>query len=139
MATSLLPFMSYSRHHWRGDRRWIFGLALASCFMLVGRSAAAQPAPEGKTQPADTVPAPRKPGAPGRVEVEPIARDGAIRNRVSDILRATGWFTDTDVTVNEGVVFLKGRTSEDEHKQWASDLVRNTEGVVAVVNLMESI
>jgi len=74
---------------------------------------------------------------PDRVEVRPVAPDNEIADRLIKILKATGWFRDTDVTVNEGVVFLKGRTEGDQLKNWAGDLARNTRDVVAVVNQME--
>jgi small conductance mechanosensitive channel len=41
------------------------------------------------------------------------------------------------VKVKDGVVFLTGRTALDANKQWAGDLARNTEDVVAVVNHLE--
>ncbi len=78
-----------------------------------------------------------KPEPPGKVEVQPVARDGEIRQRIADILKTTGWFGEPKVTVQEGIVFLKGTTENDETKQWAGDLAKNTEGVVAVVNQIE--
>jgi small conductance mechanosensitive channel len=75
-----------------------------------------------------------KPESPGKVEVQPIAKDDQIRQRIADILKATSWFSEPKVTVQEGIVFLKGTTENDESKQWAGDLAKNTEGVVAVVN-----
>ena len=78
-----------------------------------------------------------KPEPPGKVEVQPVARDGEIRQRIADILKTTGWFGEPKVTVQEGIVFLKGTTENDETKQWAGDLANNTEGVVAVVNQIE--
>jgi len=78
-----------------------------------------------------------KPEPPGKVEVQPVAKDDEIRQRIADILKTTGWFGEPKVTVQEGIVFLKGTTENDETKQWAGDLAKNTEGVVAVVNQME--
>jgi small-conductance mechanosensitive channel len=74
---------------------------------------------------------------PGKVEVQPVARDDEIRQRISDILDATGWFGEPTVIVQEGIVFLKGTTENDDSKQWAGNLAKNTEGVVAVVNQIE--
>lgn len=74
---------------------------------------------------------------PGKVEVEPVAKDDQIRLRISNILKTTSWFSEPKVTVQEGIVFLKGTTENDESKQWAGDLAKNTEGVVAVVNQIE--
>lgn len=77
------------------------------------------------------------PGAPGKVEVQPVAKDGEIRQRIANILEATSWFREPKVTVEEGIVFLKGTAENDESRQWAGDLATNTEGVVAVVNQIE--
>jgi small conductance mechanosensitive channel len=78
-----------------------------------------------------------KPELPGKVEVQPVAKDDEIRQRIADILQATSWFGEPEVTVQEGIVFLKGTTENDESKLWAGNLAKNTEGVVAVVNQIE--
>jgi small conductance mechanosensitive channel len=77
------------------------------------------------------------PEAPGKVEVEPAAKDDAIRQRIVNILQTTSWFGEPKVIVQDGIVFLKGTTEQDESKQWAGDLAKNTEGVVAVINQIE--
>lgn len=74
---------------------------------------------------------------PDRVDVEPQARDEEIRARLERILEATGWFTNSSVRVEEGVVFLEGQTERDEFKEWAGNLARRTQDVVAVVNQIE--
>lgn len=74
---------------------------------------------------------------PGPVEVQPVAKDDAIRQRIADILKTTSWFREPKVTVQDGIVFLKGTTENDESKQWAGNLAKNTQGVVAVVNQIE--
>jgi osmotically-inducible protein OsmY len=77
--------------------------------------------------------------APAKVAVNPVARDEEIRKRLQSVLEATGWFTDPQVRVEEGVVFLNGQVESDEIKKWAGDLARNTQKVVAVANRMEVI
>ena len=72
--------------------------------------------------------------APSRVDVEPVARDGQIEERLQNILLSTGWFTSPTVEVQNGVVFLRGQTETEEFKRWAGDLARNTQDVAAVVN-----
>jgi len=74
---------------------------------------------------------------PEKVEVKPLARDDEIAGRLTRILNATDWFREPEVTVNEGMVFLKGRTDGEPFKKWAGDLARNTRDVVAVVNRIE--
>lgn len=75
--------------------------------------------------------------APAKVDVNPVARDEEIRQRLQRVLEATDWFTAPEVRVEEGVVFLTGRVASDELKKWAGDLARNTQDVVAVANRME--
>ncbi|HSL17500.1 MAG TPA: mechanosensitive ion channel family protein, partial [Methylomirabilota bacterium] len=77
------------------------------------------------------------PEPPGKVDVQPVAEDDQIRRRIADILKTTRWFGEPKVAVQDGIVFLKGTTENDESKQWAGDLAKNTEGVVAVVNQIE--
>jgi small conductance mechanosensitive channel len=75
--------------------------------------------------------------APTKVDVNPVARDEEILKRLQNILDATNWFTDPQVLVEEGVVFLNGQVESEELKKWAGDLARNTQDVVAVVNRMD--
>jgi len=112
-------------------------LGLHGCCGLAAPIAAQGP---DKGKGAQKQPAPNKeelPAAPTKVDVKPVARDEEIGKRLQNVLDATGWFTDPEVRVEEGVVFLSGRTETDELKKWASDLARNTQDVVAVANRME--
>lgn len=111
--------------------------AFLCCAVLSCTSAAAQllDGSEDKQVPARSPDG--KPDAPGRVEVQPVARDDEIRQRIAGILETTGWFGEPTVTVQEGIVFLEGTTDNDDTRQWAGDLAKNTEGVIAVVNRME--
>ena len=69
-----------------------------------------------------------------QIKVRPIANDQAINQRLSKILKATGWFTDIAVKVEEGVVFLDGRTDSKDNRLWAGALAGKVTDVVAVVN-----
>jgi small-conductance mechanosensitive channel len=75
--------------------------------------------------------------APERVDVQPVARDEEIGQRLMDILEATEWFVNPEVRVQDGVVFLEGQTDSGDFKTWAGDLARNTQDVVAVVNRIQ--
>ncbi|HZZ73890.1 MAG TPA: mechanosensitive ion channel family protein [Pirellulales bacterium] len=75
--------------------------------------------------------------APAKVDVQPIAHDAQIRERLESVLSATGWFTDPEVRVEQGVVFLSGSTDSEELKKWAGDLARHTQDVVAVANQLD--
>lgn len=77
------------------------------------------------------------PEAPQDVEITPLAEDDEIADRLTNILTATTWFENPEVRVDEGVVFLRGRTLKDEYRTWAGDLARNTQDVVAVVNRIQ--
>lgn len=75
--------------------------------------------------------------AAAKVEIEPVAEDSQIAQRLSNILEATTWFANPQVRVDEGVVFLRGTTHQADYRTWAGDLARNTQDVVAVVNRIE--
>ncbi|MGD9633501.1 MAG: mechanosensitive ion channel domain-containing protein [Pirellulales bacterium] len=77
------------------------------------------------------------PAAPEKVEVEPVAKDVDISERLVGIYQATGWFEAIDASVRDGVVFLTGSTTQDKYRDWAESLAQKTEGVVAVVNQIE--
>ncbi|MEO0531364.1 MAG: mechanosensitive ion channel family protein, partial [Planctomycetota bacterium] len=72
--------------------------------------------------------------APEKVDVEPVAEDQEIAQRLQRILEAVESFHDARVEVDEGVVFLSGEADTDDRKAWAGNLARNTQDVVAVVN-----
>jgi small-conductance mechanosensitive channel len=100
--------------------------------------AAAKNAAKEEPQPPGKEAAPEAPAA--QVEVEPRVQDEQIARRLERILQATpDWFYEPDVSVQEGVAFLRGQTNTDERKTWAGELARGTEGVVAVVNLIDVI
>ena len=73
----------------------------------------------------------------GSVSVAPVARDEEIDTRIREILSATGWFDNPQVSTRDGIVFLDGQTDSEEHKTWARNLATNTQDVVAVVNRIE--
>ncbi len=89
--------------------------------------------------PAPTEETPEEQELPESVTVDSseTASDEAISERLLQILEATGWFTDVDVTVEDGVVFVEGLAESEERREWVTQLARRTEDVVAVVNRME--
>lgn len=122
-----------------GGRR-IFRVVLlgAALSLTIARIAAQQPV-ERTAEPQDQPISATEDFAPttGKVNINPIARDEEIRKRLQSVLEATGWFTEPQVRVKEGVVFLQGLVESAELKKWASDLARNTQDVVAVANRMQ--
>ncbi|MHB1399579.1 MAG: mechanosensitive ion channel domain-containing protein [Trichloromonadaceae bacterium] len=121
---------------WSRPVRLICAMFLC-CAVLTFTSVAAQPSggSEDKSVPAQALDG--KPELPGKVEVQPVAKDDQIRQRIANILKTTSWFGEPEVSVQEGIVFLKGTTENEESKQWAGNLAKNTEGVVAVVNQID--
>jgi small-conductance mechanosensitive channel len=69
-----------------------------------------------------------------KVDVSPVSRDEDIQSRLQRVLRATEWFDNPTVRVEEGVVFLGGIAPSEEVRKWAGDLAGNTQDVVAVAN-----
>lgn len=72
--------------------------------------------------------------APDKIEVKPKTRDLEISKRLDEIMQSTNWFTNLQVEVKNGVVFLSGNTKNQQFKDWAGDLTRNTQDVTAVIN-----
>ncbi|MGK2913545.1 MAG: mechanosensitive ion channel domain-containing protein [Porticoccaceae bacterium] len=108
------------------------------CCMLTWTVLAKEPV--GKAGEAQKLTAPVKQElslAPAKVDVKPVAHDEEIRKRLQRVLDATDWFTDPQVRVEEGIVFLNGKVESDELKKWAGDLAHNTQDVVAVVNRLQ--
>lgn len=73
---------------------------------------------------------------PNDVPLEPVS-DREIEARLRNILKATTWFETPDVRVEQGVVFLSGKTHQEEYRLWAGELAKKTQDVVAVVNQIQ--
>lgn len=118
-------------NHW--IRRVLVALLTFACLAVVATPALAQvptPTPARDEGPLE---------APDQVEIDPLVEDEEIEARLLGILEATGWFVNPGVDVQEGVVFLVGETEDEDFKDWAGNLARNTQGVAAVVNQIEVI
>lgn len=74
-----------------------------------------------------------------QIHVQPTSDDQAINKRLTNILEATGWFSDITVLVEEGVVFLDGKSDSENDRLWAGDLAGKVVDVVAVVNRIQVI
>ena len=74
------------------------------------------------------------------VDVSPQTSDRAIARRLQAILEATEEKTDRfarpTVEVDEGIVTITGIARSAEDKEWATQLARKTDDVVAVINTM---
>ncbi len=71
------------------------------------------------------------------VVVDPKSRDSDIARRLTGILKASGWFVAPAASAREGIVFLDGSTERKQHREWAGEVARKTQDVVAVVNRIE--
>jgi len=108
-------------------------------FLFISLLWSAVPSAVAQDEPpqAETPTAEEQTAAPEQVDVEPSVQDEQIDARLTRILQATGWFSDPTVEVQEGVVFLDGRTQSADQRDWAGNLARNTQDVVAVVNRIQ--
>lgn len=97
---------------WIGVLLVCFGLSIGSApwsWAQTASSATDEPPQPGKAE--EVV------QAPERVEVDPTAQDEEIASRLQRILASTQWFHDQTVRVDNGVVFLEGRTQEIDHNK----------------------
>lgn len=127
--------MPYHRRHASGNAALILLprlLLVALCIAGTAGFAGAQQEPADEVQPST-----RPSQVAERIEVEPVSSDRAILKRLSSILQATGWFAEVSVAVEQGVVFLDGRTTLADHRLWAGELAGKTRDVVAVVNRIQ--
>lgn len=108
-------------------------LAVVISIFLIAVPVLAQEDPAEKSNDAPA----EKPDVVERVAVEEVTPDDAIRQRLAKILDATEWFEDVEIEVRESVAFLDGKATDDDQREWAARLARNTEGVAAVVNRIE--
>ncbi len=74
-----------------------------------------------------------------QINVRPASHDAEIDKRLTGILQATGWFSDVRVQVEQGIVFLDGKTTTEEKSAWAGKLAGKIVDVVAVVNRIQVI
>lgn len=111
------------------SEKLFFLIFLCLSFALLGQSEnASQELPPGSSE--------NKENFKKEVQVISSADDLSIADRLKKILEATHWYSDVNIRVQEGVVFLSGVASSDESRDWAAELAKKTEAVVAVVNVM---
>lgn len=123
----------------RGIRPFVRAVLLGSmCWGVIDSVTAQEPVDKGGA-PQNLITPTKEELSPvaAKVDVTPVAQDEEIRKRLQTVLNATDWFTEPQVRVEEGVVFLNGQVESDELKKWAGDLARNIQDVVAVANRLE--
>lgn len=122
LRTTLAPFLN------------IIIAGFLACIILV-MTVSHSPAQQDNTTEEIIVPS----GGDSKINVLPVAADEAIEDRLTKILEATGWFFDVSVEVEEGVVFMKGRTDTADYRKWAGELAVKILDVAAVVNQIQII
>lgn len=120
--------MNRSQNHPFAIRTIRIGLLSGAMVLTLSLSAMAQ----DKSGDSDQSAAPAQ-----TVAVEEVTADKAIRQRLNAIYQAAGdagWLSDIEVATNSGIVTIEGQADTEEHRQWAADVARRTEDVIAVVN-----
>ena len=110
------------------SRRSIAATLIPLVWLAWASAAPAQETPQTESASVDESPVSES------IDVREAPDDDEIQARLQSILDATTWFEFVDVQVESGVVYLTGTATAEEHRNWATELVRNTEGAVAVVN-----
>jgi osmotically-inducible protein OsmY len=67
-----------------------------------------------------------------QVAVEFVTDDASIERRLRQIIETTGRFDGVKIEVKHGVALLQGELADESERAWVIELVKNTEGVVAV-------
>lgn len=70
----------------------MFCAALLCCALFTSNSVAAQPSVGGESKAKLAKVMQGQPDFPGKVEVQPVVKHDDIKQRLTDILSATGWF-----------------------------------------------
>ena len=71
---------------------------------------------------------------PEAVAVENVTEDAKIEQRIAEILKASEWFSDVQVTSTHGFVVLSGKATTDENAAWAEAITLKTKDVIGVKN-----
>ena len=72
--------------------------------------------------------------APDSVAVENVTDDSKIEKRITEILNASNWFSNIEVSSTHGFVVLSGTASTDEYANWGETIASRTEDVIGVKN-----
>jgi len=68
------------------------------------------------------------------IDADQPVNDKKIQTRVQGILSTADKYTDLNVESRQGLVFISGEVTEERFVAWATDIAKNVEGVVAVIN-----
>ncbi|TWT48036.1 Small-conductance mechanosensitive channel [Rubripirellula amarantea] len=76
-------------------------------------------------------------GPTNMVEVDDVAADSDIAQRLRRIFESSGWYSSLDVGSDNGIVTLSGVADNNEHREWAAATASRTQDVIAVINKLE--
>lgn len=110
---------------------FVICFAVAVC---IGVIAFGQSGDAGDRSPQASEPETELLDTPQTVKVDDAAADLDIGDRLRDIFEASERYEKLKIEVRDGIVFISGTATSDDHKAWAGDLARRTQDVVAVVN-----
>lgn len=68
------------------------------------------------------------------IGVDKPVKDAQIQSRIQGILTTVEKYTELTVESRQGLVFLEGQVTDEHFVGWATDIAKNTDGVVAVIN-----
>lgn len=71
------------------------------------------------------------------VAVDDIADDHSIDDRLTQIFESAGWFRELRVDADNGIVTIEGVSDSEEHREWATNVARKTQDVIAVINKLD--
>lgn len=64
--------------------------------------------------------------------------DTRIENHLEKLFLTTQWFPNLEIQVKQGLVILEGSIDDPEKKVWVMEIINNTDGVIAVIDKLES-
>jgi small-conductance mechanosensitive channel len=111
------------KQSWWSCVLWVLLLVVAAA---AGADESAEQIGEAKVDNADRV-----------IALDSPSQDADIQNRLSAILTSSEQFSQLQIRVDNGLVFLRGYSTDADFIGWASDIAKNIDGVVAVVNNVE--
>ncbi|MGB7324753.1 MAG: mechanosensitive ion channel family protein [Rubripirellula sp.] len=104
-------------------------LVLLLLSVVISSSANSQVAPSAETEVVN------EPAA--TVAVDDVADDSMIAGRLRRIFESSGWYSELNVSSDNGIVTLEGFASSADHREWAGNTARKTKDVIAVINKLD--
>ena len=68
------------------------------------------------------------------ISLDAQVSDEKIKQKIEEVLTAAAKFSSLKINVNSGLVSISGAADERQYINWATDIAKNIDGVVAVIN-----